>query len=114
MCTADERLQYGQPGERSSFRLGRAPRECVTEIRDRLEHGIGLRHAPVGSLEETELAFSPAIILVFGLPDVVRCHVVRVRLGASTAAKHGLSALDVLHQLMLGIPWLPPAQPTSP
>ena len=31
-----------------------------------------------------------------------------------TARKHGLNALDVLHQLMLGNPWLPPAQPISP
>jgi hypothetical protein len=30
-----------------------------------------------------------------------------------TARKHGLNALDVLHQLMLGNPWLPPAQPVS-
>ncbi|HEX3955560.1 MAG TPA: hypothetical protein VHZ03_02890 [Trebonia sp.] len=30
-----------------------------------------------------------------------------------TARKHGLNALDVLHQLMLGNPWLPPAQPIS-
>jgi transposase len=31
-----------------------------------------------------------------------------------TARKHGLNALDVLHQLMLGNPWLSPAQPISP
>jgi transposase len=31
-----------------------------------------------------------------------------------TARKHGLNALDVLHQLMLGNPWLPPARPISP
>ena len=31
-----------------------------------------------------------------------------------TARKHGLGAYDVLHQLMLGNPWLPPAQPISP
>jgi transposase len=31
-----------------------------------------------------------------------------------TARKHGLSACEALHQLMLGSPWLPPAQPISP
>jgi transposase len=31
-----------------------------------------------------------------------------------TARKHGLGALDVLEQLMLGRPWMPPAQPISP
>lgn len=31
-----------------------------------------------------------------------------------TARKHGLGALDVLEQLMLGHPWMPPAQPISP
>ena len=31
-----------------------------------------------------------------------------------TARKHGHGALDVLHQLMLGDPWQPPAQAISP
>ena len=31
-----------------------------------------------------------------------------------TARKHGLGAYEVLHQLMTGKPWLPPAQPISP
>ena len=31
-----------------------------------------------------------------------------------TARKHGLGAYEVLCQLMLGNPWLPPAQPISP
>jgi transposase len=31
-----------------------------------------------------------------------------------TARKHGLGAYEVLHQLMTGNPWLPPAQPISP
>ena len=31
-----------------------------------------------------------------------------------TARKHGLGACEVLHQLMNGDPWLPPAQPISP
>jgi transposase len=31
-----------------------------------------------------------------------------------TARKHGLGAYKVLHQLMTGNPWLPPAQPISP
>jgi len=31
-----------------------------------------------------------------------------------TARKHGHNAYEVLHQLMLGNPWLPPAQPISP
>jgi transposase len=31
-----------------------------------------------------------------------------------TARKHGLGAYEVLHQPMLGNPWLPPAQPISP
>ena len=31
-----------------------------------------------------------------------------------TARKHGLGAYEVLHQLMLGNPWLPPAKPISP
>ena len=33
---------------------------------------------------------------------------------AQTARKHGHGALDVLHQLMLGNPWHPPAQAISP
>jgi transposase len=37
-----------------------------------------------------------------------------IRSYLDTAVKHGLGALDVLHQLMLGNPWLPPAQPASP
>ena len=31
-----------------------------------------------------------------------------------TARKHGHNAYEVLHQLMIGNPWLPPAQPISP
>jgi hypothetical protein len=31
-----------------------------------------------------------------------------------TARKHGLGACEILHQLMPGNPWLPPAQPVSP
>jgi hypothetical protein len=31
-----------------------------------------------------------------------------------TARKHGLGALEALEQLMLGHPWMPPAQPISP
>ena len=31
-----------------------------------------------------------------------------------TARKHGLGGYEVLHQLMTGKPWLPPAQPISP
>jgi hypothetical protein len=31
-----------------------------------------------------------------------------------TARKHGLGAYEVLHQLMTGNPWLPPAPPISP
>jgi transposase len=31
-----------------------------------------------------------------------------------TARKHGKNAMDVLYDLMLGNPWLPPAQPISP
>jgi hypothetical protein len=31
-----------------------------------------------------------------------------------TARKHGLGAHEVLHQLVAGNPWLPPAQPISP
>jgi transposase len=31
-----------------------------------------------------------------------------------TARKHGQNAYDVLQQLMLGNPWLPPPQPISP
>jgi hypothetical protein len=31
-----------------------------------------------------------------------------------TARKHGQNAYEILHQLMLGNPWLPPAQPISP
>ena len=31
-----------------------------------------------------------------------------------TARKHGLGAYETLHQLMLGNPWMPPAQPISP
>jgi transposase len=31
-----------------------------------------------------------------------------------TARKHGHNSYEILHQLMLGNPWLPPAQPISP
>ncbi len=37
-----------------------------------------------------------------------------IRGHTDTARKHGLGAYEVLHQLMLGDPWLPPAQPISP
>jgi transposase len=37
-----------------------------------------------------------------------------IRSYIDTARKHGLSALEVLEQLMLGRPWMPPAQPISP
>ena len=37
-----------------------------------------------------------------------------IRSYIDTARKHGLGALEVLEQLMLGRPWLPPAQPISP
>ncbi len=37
-----------------------------------------------------------------------------IRSYIDTARKHGLGALQVLEQLMLGNPWMPPAQPISP
>ena len=37
-----------------------------------------------------------------------------IRSYIDTARKHGLSALEVLDQLMTGHPWMPPAQPISP
>jgi transposase len=37
-----------------------------------------------------------------------------IRSYIDTARKHGLGAYEVLHQLMLGNPWLPPARPISP
>jgi transposase len=37
-----------------------------------------------------------------------------IRSYIDTARKHGLGAYEVLHQLMLGNPWLPQAQPISP
>jgi transposase len=37
-----------------------------------------------------------------------------IRSYIDTARKHGLGALEVLEQLMLGHPWMPPAQPASP
>ena len=37
-----------------------------------------------------------------------------IRSYIDTARKHGLGAYGVLHQVMLGNPWLPPAQPISP
>jgi hypothetical protein len=36
-----------------------------------------------------------------------------IRSYIDTARKPGLGAYHVLHQLMLGMPWLPPAQPIS-
>ena len=37
-----------------------------------------------------------------------------IRSYIDTARKHGENAMDVLHQLMLGTPWRPPAQALSP
>jgi len=37
-----------------------------------------------------------------------------IRSYIDTARKHGKNAMDVLHQLMLGTPWRPPAQALSP
>jgi len=37
-----------------------------------------------------------------------------IRSYIDTARKHGQNAMDVLHQLMLGTPWRPPAQAFSP
>jgi len=37
-----------------------------------------------------------------------------IRSYIDTARKHGKNAMDVLHQLMLGTPWHPPAQALSP
>ncbi|MEP7022553.1 MAG: IS66 family transposase [Actinomycetota bacterium] len=37
-----------------------------------------------------------------------------IRSYIDTARKHGNNAMDVLHQLMLGTPWRPPAQALSP
>jgi hypothetical protein len=37
-----------------------------------------------------------------------------IRSYIDTARKHGKNAMDVLHQLMLGTPWRPPAQAFSP
>jgi hypothetical protein len=37
-----------------------------------------------------------------------------IRSYIDTARKHGQNAMDVLHQLMLGIPWRPPTQAFSP
>lgn len=37
-----------------------------------------------------------------------------IRSYIDTARKHGQNAMDILHQLMLGTPWRPPAQPFSP
>ena len=46
--------------------------------------------------------------------DDVTQHRLDIRGYIDTARKHGHNAYDVLHQLMLGNPWLPPAQPISP
>ena len=37
-----------------------------------------------------------------------------IRSYIDTARKHGLGAYEVLHQLMTGNPWPPPAQPVYP
>jgi transposase len=37
-----------------------------------------------------------------------------IRSYIDTARKHGRNAMDVLHQLMLGNPWRPPAAALSP
>jgi hypothetical protein len=37
-----------------------------------------------------------------------------IRSYIDTARKHGKNAMDVLHDLMLGRPWRPPAQAFSP
>jgi hypothetical protein len=37
-----------------------------------------------------------------------------IRSYLGTARKHGLGAYEVLHQLMTGNPWPPPAQPVYP
>jgi transposase len=37
-----------------------------------------------------------------------------IRSYIDTARKHGLGAYEVLYQLMLGNPWLPPGKPISP
>jgi transposase len=37
-----------------------------------------------------------------------------IRSYIDTARKHGRNAMDILHQLMLGTPWRPPAQAFSP
>ena len=37
-----------------------------------------------------------------------------IRSYTDTARKHGMNAMDVLHDLMLGRPWRPPAHAFSP
>lgn len=37
-----------------------------------------------------------------------------IRSYIDTARKHGQNAMEILHQLMLGTPWQPPAQALSP
>jgi len=37
-----------------------------------------------------------------------------IRSDIDTGRKHGRNAMDILHQLMLGKPWRPPAQASSP
>ena len=37
-----------------------------------------------------------------------------IRSYIDTARKHGKNAMDILHDLMLGRPWRPPAQEFSP
>jgi transposase len=46
--------------------------------------------------------------------DDVTQHRLDIRGYIDTARKHGLNAYAVIHQLMLGNPWLPPAQLASP
>jgi transposase len=46
--------------------------------------------------------------------DDVTQHRLDIRSYIDTARKHGKNALDVLYDLMLGTPWRPPAQASSP
>jgi len=107
------------PGPRNSVRQ-KPGREMLEFCRDRrddvLRFTTGTSVWPTNNISERGVRPLKTQQKISGrlTSDDVTQNRLDIRGYIDTARKHGLGAYEVLHQLMLGNPWLPPAQPISP
>jgi transposase len=107
------------PGPRNSVRQ-KPGREMLEFCRDRrddvLRFTTGTSVWPTNNISERGVRPLKTQQKISGrlTSDDVTQNRLDIRGYIDTARKHRLGAYEVLHRLMLGNPWLPPAQPISP